>query len=376
MGKKYIVTLTQKEREELTSIIKTGKNAVKIRRSHILLGADASPEGKEMTDEAISKAYSVGLRTVERLRERFVLEGYETALNGKAANAPKFRKIDGDVEAHLIALTRSKAPDGYKQWSFRLLADKMVELEYIDSLSHESVRQVLKKNELKPHKRLCWVIPPEQNADFVCQMEQVLDVYKRPYDPNHPVICLDETAKQLVSEIRQPLLTTNGATLYDYEYCREGACDIYMVSEPLAGKRFVSVQDCHNRLVWATVVADVVEKQYPDVERITLIQDNLSAHKPYAMYELFEPERAKAILDKIEFVYTPKHGSWLNMAEIELSVLSRQCTSQRIASKEILTAETALWETQRNALEATIDWQFTTSDARIKLKRLYPSIIT
>ena len=225
-------------------------------------------------------------------------------------------------------------------------------------------------------------------------MEQVLDVYKRPYDPNHPVVCLDETAKQLVSEIRQPILTPDGVTLYDYEYKREGACDIYMVSEPLAGKRSVSVQDCHNRLVWATIVADVVENQYPHAEKITLVQDNLSAHKPYAMYELFEPERAKTILGKIEFVYTPKHtcraryrrsafgtvqrrdGSWLNMAEIELSILSRQCTNQRFASKEILIAETALWVTQRNALEATIDWQFTTADARIKLKRLYPSIIT
>jgi hypothetical protein len=207
-------------------------------------------------------------------------------------------------------------------------------------------------------------------------MEQVLDVYKRPYDPQYPVICLDETAKQLVSETRQPIQTPNGTTLYDYEYKREGACDIYMVAEPLAGQRFVSVQDCHNRLVWATVVADIVEHKYPQAQKITLVQDNLSAHKPYAMYELFEPQRAKAILDKVEFVYTPKHGSWLNMAEIEFSVLARQCTDQRFASKEALSTAIALWQTQRNALEATIDWQFTTADARIKLKRLYPSIST
>ena len=150
MAKKYIVTLTQKEREELSGIIKKGKNAAKIRRSHILLGADASAEGKQMTDQAISKAYSVSIRTVERLRERFVSAGFEIALKGKPAGEPKPRKIDGDVEAHLIALSCSKAPDGYKQWSFRLLADKMVELEYIDSLSHESVRQVLKKTNLSP----------------------------------------------------------------------------------------------------------------------------------------------------------------------------------------------------------------------------------
>jgi len=220
------------------------------------------------------------------------------------------------------------------------------------------------------------VIPPEQNADFVCQMEQVLEVYKRPYNPHHPVLCLDETAKQLVSEIRNPIITANGTTLYDSEYKREGACDIYMVYEPLAAKRYVTVRDSHNRLDWATVVSDVIENQYSHVDKITLVQDNLSAHKPYAMYELFEPEQAKRLLDKIEFVYTPKHGSWLNIAEIELSVLFRQCTDRRIASKEKLIFETSQWETQRNAIEATVDWQFTTAEARIKLKRLYPSIIT
>lgn len=145
MAKKYIVTLTPKEREELAGIIKKGKNAAKIRRAHILLGADACAAGKQMTDQAISKAYSVGIRTVERLRERFVQEGFEIALKGKAATDPKPRKIDGDVEAHLIALTCSKAPAGYKEWSLRLLATRMVALEYIDSISHESVRQVLKK---------------------------------------------------------------------------------------------------------------------------------------------------------------------------------------------------------------------------------------
>ena len=206
-------------------------------------------------------------------------------------------------------------------------------------------------------------------------MEQVLTVYKRPYDPHHPVICLDETAKQLVSETRQAIVKTDGTILYDYAYEREGACDIYMVSEPLAGKRFVFVQDSHDRLVWARIVADIVENHYPRAHKITLVQDNLSAHKPYAMYELFEAHRAKAILDKIEFVFTPKHGSWLNMAEIELSVLSRQCTKYRFASKELLASEIALWQNQRNSLEATIDWQFSTDDARIKLKRLYPSIL-
>ena len=201
-----------------------------------------------------------------------------------------------------------------------------------------------------------------------------MDVYKRPYDPKRPVICLDETSKQLICEQRQPITTSNGTILYDYEYKREGVRDIYLVCEPLVGQRYATIRDNHDRLDWATVVADTVENKYAEAQQVTLVQDNLSAHKPSAMYELFEPERARRLLDKIEFVYTPKHGSWLNIAEIELSVLSRQCTNKRIASQADLIEATSRWQTRRNAQEVTIDWQFTTSDARIKLKRLYPSI--
>jgi DDE superfamily endonuclease len=205
-------------------------------------------------------------------------------------------------------------------------------------------------------------------------MEQVLDVYKRPYDPKRPVICLDETSKQLICEQRQPITTRDGTIFYDYEYKREGVRDLYLVCEPLAGHRYVTVRDNHDRLDWATVVADTLENKYAQAEKVTLVQDNLSAHKPSAMYELFEPERARRLLDKIEFVYTPKHGSWLNIAEIELSVMSRQCINKRIATQADLIEATSQWEARRNAQEVTIDWQFTTSDARIKLKRLYPSI--
>ena len=207
-------------------------------------------------------------------------------------------------------------------------------------------------------------------------MEQVLQVYHQPYDPSHPKICLDETTKQLVSETRQPIITAHGTTLYDYEYHREGTCDLFMVCEPLTGQRLVTVRDHHTRFDWATVVADLVEQRYPQADKITLIQDNLSAHKPRALYELFDPDRAKSILDKLEFVFTPKHGSWLNIAEIELSVLARQCLGGRIASKQHLIDKVTLWQNRRNSLVVKVDWQFTTADARIKLKHLYPSIVT
>ena len=207
-------------------------------------------------------------------------------------------------------------------------------------------------------------------------MEQVLDVYKRPYDPKNPTVCLDEITKQLVSEVRQSITTATGTILYDYEYHREGTCDLFMVCEPLTGQRFVTVRDQHTRFDWATVVADLVENRYPEADKITLVQDNLSAHKPSALYELFEPDRAKSILDKLEFVFTPKHGSWLNIAEIELSVLARQCLSGRIASKQLLIDKVTLWQNRRNSLVGKVDWRFSTADARIKLKRLYPSLVT
>lgn len=219
-----------------------------------------------------------------------------------------------------------------------------------------------------------WVIPPEQNADFVYQMEQVLDVYKRPYHPLHPVVCLDESPKQLVSEVRKRIKLANGSGRYDSEYRREGAAEVYMCFEPLAGKRSITVVDTHDRIQWATIVADLVENKYPGARCLTLVEDNLSAHKPSAMYEIFEPQRAKAILDKIELVFTPKHGSWLNMAEIELSVLKGQGLSDRIPSKAILIEQVRNFENQRNNQCKKVNWQFTTADARIKLKRLYPVI--
>lgn len=328
-----------------------------------------------MTDSEIKQAYHVSIATVERIRKRFVVEGFEIALRGHPSDAPRLIKIDGDAEAHITALACSQAPDGHDKWSLRLLADKMVELEYIDSISHESVRQTLDRNKLKPHKKKGWVIPPDQSADFVYHMEVVLDEYKQPYDPMHPRVCLDESPKQLISEIKKPIRTSDGTTLYDYEYRREGVCDMYMVCEPLAGTRWVTVRDSHNRLDWAAVVADIVENKYSTAEKITLIQDNLSAHKPSAMYELFEPERARSILEKINFVHTPKHGSWLNIAESELSVLSRQCTGGRVESKEQLIEKITRWQNRRNNKKIAVDWQFTTKDARIKLKRLYPSIV-
>lgn len=220
-----------------------------------------------------------------------------------------------------------------------------------------------------------WVIP-EASAEFVCQMEQVLAVYQRPYDVKYPVVCLDESPKQLISEVRQPFTDEQGIEYIDYEYGREGVADMYMMIEPLGGRREVRIEKNHNRFTYAQVVAYIAEKMYPEAEKITLIEDNLSAHKLSALYEVFSPERAQAIIQRLEVVRTPAHGSWLNIAECELSVLTRQALSKRIADKHTLIKQVQAWYEQRNDKQVNVNWQFKTKDARIKLKRLYPKIIT
>ena len=207
-------------------------------------------------------------------------------------------------------------------------------------------------------------------------MEDVLDVYQRPYDPKRPQVCLDEASKQLLGEVRDPLPVQPGQpTREDYEYERHGTANLFMISEPLQGRRYVKVTDQRTRIDFAHVIKDVVDVHYPEAEIIVLVMDNLNTHSPASLYEAFEPAEAKRLADKLEIHYTPTHGSWLNMAEIELSVLGRQCLAQRIPDKGRLTEEAAAWEERRNRHRIRIDWRFTTADARIKLKRLYPSIL-
>ena len=206
-------------------------------------------------------------------------------------------------------------------------------------------------------------------------MEDVLDVYKRPYNPKRPMVCLDETSKQLIGETRVPVTASPGQPArYDYEYKRNGVANLFMIFEPLIGKRRVKVTERRTKIDWAYCVREMVDQIYPDAEQIVLVMDNLNTHNKSSLYEAFEPAEAKRIADKLEIHYTPKHGSWLDMAEIELGILSRQCLSRRIENMEQLEKEALAWEKNRNAKKEKVDWQFTTTDARIKLKKLYPSI--
>jgi hypothetical protein len=218
------------------------------------------------------------------------------------------------------------------------------------------------------------VIPPEASAEFVFAMEQTLDLYQQAYNPQEPLVCFDETSKQLLAETRMPLPMQPGEPLrYDTEYERRGTANLFMFFEPLANWRHVEVTDRRTMIDFASCMKALVDDFYPEVDVIHVVLDNLNTHKLASLYEAFSPEEAHRMVQRLRFHHTPKHGSWLNMAEIELSILSRQTLAERIADRESLEREIQAWEKERNDANATIDWQFTTKDARIKLKRLYPS---
>src|SRR5262249_4903080 len=227
------------------------------------------------------------------------------------------------------------------------------------------------KNELKPWLKEQWCIPPVASAEFVAAMEDVLEVYHRPYDPRRPLVCLDEASRQLIGETMVPIPAAPGQPLrFDHEYVRTGAHNLFMLSEPLIGWRHVEVTDRRTAKDFACVLRWLVEEVHDDAEKVVLVVDNLNTHKPAALYEAFAPEQARRIAERVEWHYTPKHGSWLNMAEIELSVLQRQALAARIDSQERMAGVIAAWEEDRNERGVGVKWRFTTADARIKLHKL------
>jgi transposase len=371
MGKKYIVELENDEQEVLAGLIASGTQRVrKINHAHILLKADDG-----WTDQEISEAMNVSVPTIERVRQRFVEEGIEQALSPRRTRRKYQHLLDGVQEAHLLALACSHPPKGHRRWSLRLLASEMIRLEYMERVSHTTIGHVMQNNELKPWLKEEWCIPPKQNAEFVYHMEDVLEVYQRPKDARFPLICFDETPVQLISETRQSLPLQKGhPERYDYEYRREGTANLFMFFAPLLNWRHLKVTERRTKIDWASCIDELVHQYFPNAQRCVVVQDNLNTHTPAALYETFEPATARSILDRLELHFTPKHGSWLNMAEIELSVLARQCLNGYIPNREFLANETLSWETERNTHEATVDWRFTTADARIRLKKLYPVI--
>jgi len=219
------------------------------------------------------------------------------------------------------------------------------------------------------------VIPPKSNAGFVAAMEDVLEVYTRPHDPARPMVCLDETSKQLVAETRQPVAMKPGRPArHDHEYRRNGTANLFMMFSPLEGRRQVKVTERRTAVDYAHVLRELSDIHFADAKKIILVQDNLNTHKPASLYEAFPAAEARRLVERFEWHYTPKHGSWLNMAESELAVLASQCLDRRIADRLMLEREVAAWLNRRNAQRAAADWHFTNHDARVKLKNLYPAI--
>jgi transposase len=364
---KYRVTLVDNERAQLAALVAGGKGAVRrLKRAQILLAAD-----RGSTDEEIARNVAVGTSTVYRTKQRFVEEGLDPALS-EAPRPGAARKLGAADESLLAALACSKPPAGRSRWTLQLLADEVVRLTVHDSVSDETIRRRLGELQLKPWQEKMWCIP-KVDAEFVARMEDVLALYNEPADERRPVVCFDETPRQLIGEARVPVVAEPGKRRrFDYEYVRNGTANVFMFVDVNRPWRHVKVTNQRTCLDFAECMRDLVDEHYPKAERIRVVLDNLSAHSAAALYQRFAPAEARRILDRLEFHFTPKHASWLNMVEIEIGVMVRQCLSRRIADKATLVSEIDSWEGRRNAEGAKIDWMFTVERAREKLGRAYP----
>jgi transposase len=368
MNVRYRVRLTDDERAELKALLAKGKrSARKLKRAQILLATDAG-----QTDEAIAENVGVGTSTVFRTKRRFVEGNLERALAEEKRPGAK-RKLSSKEEALLVATACSGPPEGRRRWTLELLAGAMVALTDHEALSRETVRRRLGENELKPWRQVMWCVP-EINGEYVARMEHVLDLYAEPPNPRRPLVCFDESPTQLIGEVRAPIPARPGQLQrYDSEYQRNGTVNLFVFIDPHRRWRHVKVTERRTSIDFAECMRDLVDVHYRDAEQIRVVLDNLSTHGPGALYEAFAPEEARRILRRIEFHFVPKHGSWLNMAEIEIGVLRGQCLDRRIDDGAVLRAEIAAWEAQRNDARATIEWTFTTEKAREKMGRAYPN---
>jgi transposase len=311
--------------------------------------------------------------TVYRTKRRFVEGNLERALSEEPRPGAE-RKLSGKEEALLVATACATPPEGRARWTLELLADAMVKLTDHESLSGETVRRRLAENGLKPWRKDMWCIP-KVDGEYVARMEDVLDLYAEAPDPARPVVCFDESPVQLIGEVRQPIPAEPGQLeRYDCEYRRNGTVNLFVCIDVNRPWRKVKVTERRAAEDYAQCMRELVDVHYPDAACIRVVQDNLSTHSAGSLYEAFAPAEARRILSRIEFHYTPKHASWLNMVEIEIGVLRGQCLDRRIDDPNWLCREIEAWERQRNAAGARIKWMFTTEKARAKMGRAYPLV--
>jgi transposase len=367
MNIRYRVELSEAERDALTGMLSGGRQAArKLKRAQILLAADGGA-----SDATIASCLGVGESTVYRTKRRFVEGNLQAALTEEPRPGAA-RKLSGKEEALLVATACARPPEGRARWTLELLADKMVRLTDHAELSRETVRRRLDENALKPWRRDMWCIPQVDGA-YVARMEDVLDLYAETPDSRWPVVCFDESPTQLIGETHLPIPPAPGQLeRQDYEYKRNGTANLFVFLDAHRPWRKVKVTDHRTAVDYAHCMRDLVDVHYPRAELIRVVQDNLSTHTPGALYEAFPPEEAHRILRRLEFHYTPKHASWLNMVEIEIGVLRGQCLDRRIGERDRLVSEIDAWERGRNASGARIKWMFDTQRAREKLARAYP----
>jgi transposase len=367
MNVRYRVELSQVERIELKALLSGGKHAArKLKRAQILLAADAG-----VGDEEIARSVGVGGSTVYRTKRRFVEGNLERALSEEPRPGAE-RKLTGKEEALLVATACANPPKGRARWTLKLLAGAIVKLTEHNSLSRETVRRRLAENDLKPWRKDMWCIP-QVDGEYVARMENVLDLYAEAPDLKRPVVCFDESPVQLIGEVRQPIPARPGRLeRYDYEYRRNGTVNLFVLLDVHRPWRKVKLTERRAAKDYAECIRDLVDIHYPDAETIRVVQDNLSTHSAGALYQTFPPTEARRLLRRIEFHYTPKHASWLNMVEIEIGVLRGQCLARRIDDPKRLRREITAWERQRNAARSRIKWMFTTEKARDKMGRAYP----
>jgi transposase len=367
MNEIWVVELSDDEENELRELTSGGSAPVqKFKRAQILLAAD-----KGATDEEIARVVGVGVSTVYRTKRRFVEGNLERALHDEPRPGA-MRKLSGKEEALLIATVCSTPPDGRARWTLDLLADEIVRLTNHSSLSRDTIARRLAENELKPWQKKMWCIP-KVDAEYVARMEEVLDLYAEEPNPDKPVVCFDESPVQLIGETRVPIAPKPGKVeRFDNEYRRNGTANLFVFVNAHESWRHVKTTDQRCNIDFAECMRDLVDVHYPNAQCIDVVLDNLSTHTDAALYQTFAPEEARRILRKLKMHYVPKHASWLNMVEIEIGVLKKQCLDRRIGNRVTLEREIAAWQAARNASGAKIKWMFTVERARQKMGRVYP----
>ena len=367
MNIRYRVDLSEAERVELEALLRGGRHATrKLKRAQILLAADAG-----LPDDAIAQSLRVGGSTVYRTRRRFVEGNLDKALTEEPRPGAK-RKLTGHEEALLVATACSRPPEGRARWTIELLAGEMVRLTDHGSLSGETVRRRLAENKLKPWREKMWCVP-KIDGEYVARMEDVLDLYAEPPDPTYPVVCLDESPVQLIGEVREPIAAVPGQIeRVDYEYRRCGTVNLFVAVDAHRPWRKVSVTERRTGQDYAERLRELVDVDYPEAACIRVVQDNLSTHTRGSLYETFPAAEAHRILGRLEFHYTPKHASWLNMVEIEIGALRTMCLDRRIGDRPTLEREVAACAHQRNASKTRVRWLFNVEQARRKMARSYP----